>query len=346
MENMELIISQIRQRLEILYQIVQNLEAGGGSSGDSYTKAQTDALLNGKVDKVAGYGLSQNDFTDHYQNAITTTAQSLGILESDVESLFTQTNINLTQGQTFPSDYEDIFTLHRPFILNGITMYFVSGDSTLVDYFGIDNNGNLNVYFARITLSNRQLYIYTSFIGSSSPESGGTDLFTTGGAYTLEQAIQSIDNDVITLTNGLSYVINNGPKNLLQNGDATVTNNRWVNYPIVLQPGKYVIYVGEYSSTDTDSTTCQGYFFNSSDATASTRFAQTKANGMYQEITVTGTTEYLRIYASDNATHSQSGDSVSCGKVMVCPSELWNVTQTYIPYIPSNSELLAMIQAL
>lgn len=57
MENQSLLVSQIRQRLEILYQMVNELETGGGGSGDAYTKAQTDALLNGKVDKVAGSSL-------------------------------------------------------------------------------------------------------------------------------------------------------------------------------------------------------------------------------------------------------------------------------------------------
>lgn len=38
-----LIIAQIRQRLEILYQMVEELETSGGS--DTYTKAQIDALL-------------------------------------------------------------------------------------------------------------------------------------------------------------------------------------------------------------------------------------------------------------------------------------------------------------
>jgi len=36
---------------------------GGGGGGDSYTKAQTDALLKGKVDTKTGYGLSQEDYT-------------------------------------------------------------------------------------------------------------------------------------------------------------------------------------------------------------------------------------------------------------------------------------------
>lgn len=58
MENKEL-IGQIRQRLEILYQMFEQLEqgGGGGSPTDAYTKAQTNALLAEKVDKVAGSSL-------------------------------------------------------------------------------------------------------------------------------------------------------------------------------------------------------------------------------------------------------------------------------------------------
>ena len=51
-------IGLIKQRLEILWQLVESLETGGGGSPtDAYTKAQTNALLNGKVDKVAGSSL-------------------------------------------------------------------------------------------------------------------------------------------------------------------------------------------------------------------------------------------------------------------------------------------------
>lgn len=51
-------IGLIKQRLEILYQMVDQLETGGGGSPtDAYTKAQTNALLATKVDKVAGSSL-------------------------------------------------------------------------------------------------------------------------------------------------------------------------------------------------------------------------------------------------------------------------------------------------
>ena len=39
-------------------------------AGDSYTKSETDELLDGKVDKETGKGLSTNDFTDAYKTAV------------------------------------------------------------------------------------------------------------------------------------------------------------------------------------------------------------------------------------------------------------------------------------
>lgn len=58
----DLILSQMRQRLEILYQMVDELEkGGGGGSDDSYTKAQTDTLLSYKADKSTTYTKTQTD---------------------------------------------------------------------------------------------------------------------------------------------------------------------------------------------------------------------------------------------------------------------------------------------
>ena len=185
MENMELIISQIRQRLEVLYQTVDGL-SGGGSSGDSYTKAQTDALLNGKVDKEAGKGLSTNDFTDYYKNLVGSTATSLGALETSFDSLFTQSNIVKAQGETFPSTYDDIFELHQPFVLNGISMYYMAGGSGFIDYAGLDHSTTTTIYVARISTSNNQLTIYDSVDVSSLKI---TDIYGSGTNIGTEEGV-------------------------------------------------------------------------------------------------------------------------------------------------------------
>lgn len=56
-------LAKIKQRLELLYQEVEKLEreGGGGGGDDSYTKAQTDALLAEKADKSTTYTKTQVD---------------------------------------------------------------------------------------------------------------------------------------------------------------------------------------------------------------------------------------------------------------------------------------------
>lgn len=57
-------LAKIKQRLEILWNEVEKLEAsgGGGSPTDAYTKAQTDALLNTKADKSTTYTKTEVDY--------------------------------------------------------------------------------------------------------------------------------------------------------------------------------------------------------------------------------------------------------------------------------------------
>lgn len=184
-----MIISQLRQRLEILWQLIEGYEGGGGGSGDAYTKQESDARY---VQKVAGKGLSTNDFTDAYKNQISTNATNIGALDSAIDSLFTPSSITISEGGNVDADTLALAALHQPIRLNGKQFYFLGGDQSLVDYFAIDNNGNFVAYFARIQLSNGQVIILTSIVGSASPEDDGNDLFTTGGAYDLQVALETL----------------------------------------------------------------------------------------------------------------------------------------------------------
>ena len=182
-----MVISQLRQRLEILWQLIERNEGGG--SDDSYTKQESDARY---VQKVQGKGLSTNDFTDAYKNQIGTNATNIGALDSAIDSLFTPSNITVSESGYLDSTTLDLVELHQPIRLNGKQFYFLAGDTSNADYFAIDNNGNFVAYFARIQLSNGQVLILTSIVGSASPEENGNDLFTTGGAYTLETALETL----------------------------------------------------------------------------------------------------------------------------------------------------------
>lgn len=51
---------------------VSNTDVEEATLVDVYSKTETDTALSGKVDKVAGKGLSSNDFTATYKNEIDT----------------------------------------------------------------------------------------------------------------------------------------------------------------------------------------------------------------------------------------------------------------------------------
>ena len=75
-------------------------EGGGVSPDDTYTKAQTDALLGGKVDKETGKVLSTNDFTDAYKAAVDGAApQSTTYTKSEVDTSQAGQNESITSIQ-------------------------------------------------------------------------------------------------------------------------------------------------------------------------------------------------------------------------------------------------------
>lgn len=193
MQNLDYIVSQIRQRLEILCQQVYEIDPHGGGgtppSEDVYTKEQADAKF---VQKIAGKGLSTNDFTNEYLNQIGTNATNIGALDSAIDSLFTPSSITVSEGGNLDATTLGLAELHQPIRLNGKQFYFLGGDQSIVDYFAIDNNGNFVAYFARIQLSNGQVLVLTSIVGSDQPVEDGDDLFTTGGAYLLQGALETL----------------------------------------------------------------------------------------------------------------------------------------------------------
>ena len=95
-----------KQELEILRHKVEHFQTSGGGSGDSYTKAQTNALLSAKADKSDTY----------------TKAQTNSAISSAIGDIFADDPIELnvdeeTHAQYFPTDKLDILRLHKPFML-------------------------------------------------------------------------------------------------------------------------------------------------------------------------------------------------------------------------------------
>lgn len=176
------LIKQIQQRLEILYQEIDKIEGGGGvSPDDAYTKAQSDALF---VRKETGKGLSSNDFTNSYKNQIDTNTTNITNLTNDVNSIFELDGFSATEGSTLPAAIAPILQKHRPFLMNGRTWYYLSGDSIL-DYFALDNStiGYPEIHYARIQQDNRNLMVLESFNTDTTPIEDSQNFITSGGVF-------------------------------------------------------------------------------------------------------------------------------------------------------------------
>ena len=138
----------------------------------------------------------------------------------------------------------------------------------------------------------------------------------------------------------LQVQIDSGAKNLVNATSGSGT--RFVNIPVVLQPGTYHILFSDITSTDTDATKCQCAAFDSGNADVSNYLQLGRGSAIDGTLTVTATTAYIRLYAS-NSYGNSAGDTVDFTDCMICTEADWNISQKYVPYCPTMAELYQMI---
>lgn len=154
-----------------------------GSEGPYYTKSETDALLNNKVNKETGKGLSTNDFTNADKtklNGIESGAQ-VNKLESVKVNGSTQTITNKSVDISVPTKTSDL-----------------TNDSNFVkdtDYAGVGKGGVIKVNSARaIATTSGELYCQTKTLNEYN--SGADNMFI--GKGTLENVLNAVIGDIDT----------------------------------------------------------------------------------------------------------------------------------------------------
>lgn len=197
MNNQDLIISQIRQRLEILYQMVDELEGGGGS-GDAYTKAQTDALLDLKADKSSTY--TKTEVNTALSNKANTT---------DLNELFATDSITIEEGQSLPSTLSDWLRLHKPINLNGVEYYFSEESGVDYIYKATSNDGALPKFsVAQILKGNFKVQFYDTTVDLV-PTDDSINLITSDAVYNalIPYDTWTTYNDQLTPASSLTNII-------------------------------------------------------------------------------------------------------------------------------------------
>ena len=111
-----------------------------GSEGPYYTKSETDQLLNGKVNVVAGKGLSTNDFTNDFKNKLNgiETGAQVNKIETIKVNGSTQTITNKSVDISVPTKTSDLSNDSNYITkdINNLTNYYTKTqiDTTLNSY--------------------------------------------------------------------------------------------------------------------------------------------------------------------------------------------------------------------
>ena len=126
--------------------------------------------------------------------------------------------------------------------------------------------------------------------------------------------------------------VDNGKKNfLMTNNGSNPSGSSWIDIPVDLPSGEYVIHFDSLTSTDTDATTCQCICFGPNYEESSGWYHLSRGNDITSSFIVTSHASMIRLYPSDSYTHS-SGDTVTFTNAMLCTRNDWDISTRYMPY--------------
>lgn len=249
----DLVISQIRQRLEILYQMVDQLETGGGGGQGGvtdYDDLTSRPVLNNKT-------ISGNRTADYYGLATSTAFNALSTtvntLSETVADLFASDSVTISSGDTLPTAYVARVINHEPIYFNNGEYsgqyYFIEDEgSVFTIYATVPTSGSLpTITYARIERSTNKVEFYQTAVDTI-PTSDSQDLITSGGVYTALQSKTTMD-DIYgikpTIPNGTDLDTMQTPGAYACGGAGTATS--LINCPTATEA--FIMYVDHIAAT-------------------------------------------------------------------------------------------------
>lgn len=168
-------IGLIKQRLEILWQLVESLETGGGGGGTSdYSELSNKPQINNTTldgnKTAAQLGLA--------------TSTSVSGLTSRFEDLFALDSITLETDDEYPSSIDSLLTLHEPLNINDVNYYFFEESGIDYSYFAVDTGGAYpKISYAQFLKDSHRVIFY-DFETDTVPTVSSNNFITSGGVYT------------------------------------------------------------------------------------------------------------------------------------------------------------------
>lgn len=188
MGDRDLIISQIRQRLEILYQMVEELEREPGPTppGPGGTTDYND--LTNKP-QIEGTTLSGNKTAAQLGLA---TSSSVSSITSRFEDLITPDNIEVEDDGQLPSTIDSRLALHQPIMLNHAIYYCYDESGVDYTYVALDTSGAYpKLSYAQIFKDNKRVHFY-NYATDTVPASNSDNFITSGGVYSAIQGLATV----------------------------------------------------------------------------------------------------------------------------------------------------------
>lgn len=188
MGDRDLIISQIRQRLEILYQMVEELEREPGPTppGPGGTTDYND--LTNKP-SIEGTTLSGNKTAAQLGLA---TSSSVSSITSRFEDLITPDNIEVEDNGELPVSVNSRLTLHQPLMLNHAIYYCYDESGVGYTYVALDTSGAYpKLSYAQIFKDNNRVHFY-DYATDTVPASNSDNFITSGGVYNAIQGLATV----------------------------------------------------------------------------------------------------------------------------------------------------------
>lgn len=197
-----------------------------------------------------------------------------------------------------------------------------TGNNSRSNAFEVDQNGNI-------------------FCGGSNRSLNAQIADNTEDITELNGSVSDLSGNITVDRAALIEIINNGPKNHAKVNSFSATLHQAVDVEPI--SGTIHLHIGEYTSTDTDTTNFI-IIFRYTDGTTATRTLDKGAVDAEYNL-ANYVLDRVDVYSSDTWNHS-TGDTVTVSELMVCSKLEWDISNKYVPYRPSYDELVARVEAL
>jgi hypothetical protein len=147
----------------------------------------------------------------------------------------------------------------------------------------------------------------------------------------------------------LVNLVDSGAKNIMPVASGANMGNGYFQQVMTIPAGDYVVYFGNYKTSNSETECRIGFYNNSNNPVASYKYINVgsahSVDNAYVEVTLNSPCSYFRFFTAKTAGSSSGSDTLSFSDCMICKKSDWLISKKYVPYAPSNADLYALIKS-